>query len=414
MRFELQIALRYLRARRREHFISVTTLFTAVGVTLGVAALTITLAVMSGFEASLRERILTLTPQIEIQSLAGPLTDYRQVAAKAEAVSGVSGSDPFIIGQAMVSSGRAVAGVVVRGVEPGNALVEGGIGRFVRQGSLGALAKPPTGQAAHGPEAIAGNLAIGRALAARLEIGLGAQVTVIAPIITGNQLGTRSARFRIGAVFDSGMAYIDGNMVFMDLAAAQQFFGRSNAVDGVELHLQNLDRTQSVAQAVRTRLGSGYLVRSWEEFNRAAASGFAMLKLVYSIVLTLLIAVAAFNLVATLIMVVMEKRRDVAVLRAMGATPRAIRLIFALKGLLVGTAGTALGVTLGALGCFALARYRFIRIPKEIYGISALPVHPSALNFAVVAAASILLCLLATINPARQAATQPPTDALRS
>ncbi len=414
MRFELQIALRYLRARRREHFISVTTLFTAIGVTLGVAALTITLAVMSGFEASLRERILTLTPQIEIQSLAGPLTAYRQIAAKAESVRGVSGSDPFIIGQAMVSSGRAVAGVVVRGVEPGNALVEGGIGRFVRQGSLSELAKPPTGQGAHGPAAIAGNVAIGRELAARLEIGLGAQVTVIAPIITGNQLGTRSARFRVGAVFDSGMAYIDGNMVFMDLAVAQQFFGRSNAVDGVELHLQNLDRTQSVAQALRARLGSSYLVRSWEEFNRAAASGFAMLKLVYSIVLTLLIAVAAFNLVATLIMVVMEKRRDVAVLRAMGATPRAIRLIFALKGLLVGTAGTALGVTLGALGCFALARYRFIRIPKEIYGISALPVHPSALNFTAVAAASILLCLLATIYPARQAATQPPTDALRS
>jgi lipoprotein-releasing system permease protein len=238
---------------------------------------------------------------------------------------------------------------------------------------------------------------------------------MVAPIISPDgSLSTKSAQFVVAAIFDSGMNFIDTNMVFMDLAHAQDFFGRVGKVDGVDIHLANLDQTDAVTAAVTRLFPSPYRVRNWIEFNESAAAGFELLKRVYALVLVMLIGVAAFNLVATLIMVVMEKRKDIAVLISMGATQRGVRLIFHLKGLIVGAAGTAAGLILGAAGCFALARYQFIHIPREIYGMSTLPIQVEPLNFVVVALASMLLCLLATIYPARQAAREMPVEVFRS
>jgi lipoprotein-releasing system permease protein len=210
------------------------------------------------------------------------------------------------------------------------------------------------------------------------------------------------------------MNFIDTNMVFMNLANAQDFFGRAGKVDGVDIHLANLDQTDAVTDAMRKLFPDPYRVRNWIEFNDSAAAGFALLKRIYALVLVMLIGVAAFNLVATLIMVVMEKRKDIAVLIAMGATRRDVRLIFRLKGLIVGAAGTIAGDLLGAVGCFALARYQFIHIPREIYGISTLPIQVEPTNFVIVSLASMLLCLLATVYPARQASREMPVEVFRS
>ena len=218
----------------------------------------------------------------------------------------------------------------------------------------------------------------------------------------------------VGAIFESGMNFIDTNLVFMDLAHAQDFFGRAGRVDGVDVHLTNLDHTDAVTDALRKLFPSPYRVRNWIEFNESAAAGFEMLKRVYALVLVMLIGVAAFNLVATLIMVVMEKRKDIAVLMAMGATRRDVRLIFVIKGLIVGAAGTVAGLMLGATGCFVLAHYQFIHIPREIYGISTLPIAVEPSNFVAVAVASMLLCLLATFYPARQASRELPVEVFRS
>jgi lipoprotein-releasing system permease protein len=218
----------------------------------------------------------------------------------------------------------------------------------------------------------------------------------------------------IGAIFDSGMNFVDTNMVFMNLANAQDFFGRLGKVDGVDIHLVNLDQTDAVTDAMRKLFPSPYRVRNWIEFNQSAAAGFALLKRVYALVLVMLIGVAAFNLVATLIMVVMEKRKDIAVLMAMGATRRDVRMIFVLKGLIVGAAGTAAGLILGAVGCFTLERYQFIHLQREIYGISNLPIDVQPSNFAAVAVASMILCLLATVYPARQASREMPVEVFRS
>ena len=412
MHYELQIALRYLRARRRDAFISITTVFTAVGVMLGVAALVIVLAVMGGFEASLRQRILSLTPQVEIQGSAGAISDYAAIQARAERIAGIAGSDPFIVGQAMVSSAGGISGVIVRGVEPRNAMVTAQLRRYMVQGSLDRLAASGPA-AANAPD---GTVALGSTLGEKLKVKVGDPVSIVAPITAGTdgELTTRSGHLVVGAIFESGIAFVDSDLVFMGLDKAQKFFGREGRVDGIELRLRNLDQTAMVTAQLRAMLGRNYRVSNWMEFNQAAAAGFEMLKRVYSIVLLMLIGVAAFNLVATLIMVVMEKRKDIAVLIAMGATPADVRRIFVIKGMIVGAAGTAAGLGMGAIGCFVLARYHFIHIQKQIYGISTLPVDARPLTFAIVAIASLLLCWVAAVYPARQAAREMPVEVFRS
>ena len=416
MRYELKIALRYLRARRKDAFISITTIFTAVGVMIGVAALTMTLSVMGGFEQNIKERVLNLSPQVQILNSQGSIDNYDDIEKKVATVPGVNGAESYIIGQAMLSSGRGIGGVVVRGIEPGNPVVREQWGRYMIAGGLGDLARSYTVPAgAAGPAVTTSGLAIGVSLAKKLKAKSGDAVRLVAPIISPDgSLSTKSAQFVIGAIFDSGMNFIDTNMVFMNLASAQDFFGRVGKVDGVDIHLANLDETDAVTDAVRKLFPDPYRVRNWIEFNESAAAGFALLKRVYALVLVMLIGVAAFNLVATLIMVVMEKRKDIAVLIAMGATRRDVRLIFVMKGLIVGAAGTAAGLILGAVGCFALARYQFIHIPREIYGISTLPIEVAPSNFAAVALASMVLCLLATVYPARQASREMPVEVFRS
>lgn len=416
MRYELKIALRYLRARRRDAFISITTIFTAVGVMLGVAALVIVLAVMGGFEASLRQRILSLTPQVEIQSYNGAISDYPAIEARANSLPGVAGSDPFIIGQGMASSAHGISGVIIRGVEPSSASAISKLRGYVQQGSLDVLGENHASSFAANMQPLDGAVALGSTLAERLKIKTGDIISLVVPIIAGKgaQLTTKTGRFTLTAIFESGIAFVDRNLVFIGLASAQKFFGREGRVDGIEVRLSTLDQTDAVTAQLHAMLGKSYRVANWKEFDQAAAAGFEMLKRVYALVLLMLIGVAAFNLVATLIMVVMEKRKDVAVLRAMGATVADVRRVFVLKGLIVGGAGTAAGLLLGAGGCWLLAHYHFIHIEKKIYGISTLPVEAHPLTFAIVALASMMLCWIAALYPARQAARQMPVEVFRS
>jgi lipoprotein-releasing system permease protein len=416
MGYELQIALRYLRARRKDAFISITTIFTGIGVMLGVAALVIVLAVMGGFEASLRQRILSLTPQVEIQSYAGAISDYAVVQARTAAVKGVAGTDPFIIGQGLVSSSRGISGVVVRGIEPKNAVVVGQLRRYMQSGSLDSLAASDGSASGRTIAGVNGAIAIGTTLADRLKVKVGDAVNLVAPLAApaNSGLTTLTGHFVVGAIFESGIAFVDRDLVFMGLGVAQKFFGREGRADGIEVRLENLDQTAAVTAQLRQIFAKSYRVSNWIEFNESAAAGFEMLKQVYALVLLILIGVAAFNLVATLIMVVMEKRKDIAVLMTMGATPKAVRRIFVLKGLIVGGAGTAAGLALGALACALLARYHFIHIEKKIYGISTLPVEVKALNFVIVALASLALCWVATFYPAWRAGRQMPIEVFRS
>jgi lipoprotein-releasing system permease protein len=406
--YELTIAFRYLRARRRDAFVSITTIFTAVGVMLGVAALVIVLAVMRGFESSLRQRILSLTPQVEIQSTSGGISDYTLVAARAAQVGGVAATDPFIVGQGMASSKSGISGVFVRGVEPNNPVVSEHLRAYLQSGSLTSLLDMT--------DARDGAVAIGSTLADQLKVHIGDPINMVVPLTKADasELTTRTGHFLVGAIFETGVVLVDRDLMFLGLGRAQKFLGRDGKVDGIEVRLTNLDQTEAVTAALRQIFGRKFRISNWMEYNQAAAAGFELLKRVYALVLMMLIAVAAFNLVATLIMVVMEKRKDIAVLMAMGATPSAIRRIFVLKGLIVGSIGTAAGLAIGAASCFVLARYQFIHIEKKIYGISTLPVDAHPLSFAIVAVASIALCWIAAVYPARQAARQLPVAIFRS
>src|SRR5215470_14926704 len=379
---------------------------------IGVAALTITLSVMGGFEQSLKERVLALSPQVEILNSQGSIDNYGDIEKKVATVPGVNGADAYIVGQGLLSSGRAIGGEVVRGVEHSNPVVRHQWGRYMIAGSIDDLSRSYTIPAgAAGPAVSTGGIAIGVSLAKKLKAKQGDPVRVVAPIISPDgSLSTKTAQFAIASIFDSGMNYIDTNMVFMDLTRAQDFFGRAGKVDGVDVHLANLDQTDAVTEAVGKLFPNPYRVRNWIEFNESAAAGFQLLKEVYSLVLLMLIGVAAFNLVATLIMVVMEKRKDIAVLIAMGATRREVGRIFVFKGLTVGAAGTLAGEMVGALGCYLLANYQIIRIPKEVYEMSTPPVAARPLDFALVALGSLALCLIATLYPARQAARAMPIE----
>jgi lipoprotein-releasing system permease protein len=415
VRYELKIALRYLRARRKDAFISITTLFTGVGVMIGVAALVVMLSVMGGFEESLKQRVLALTPQVQILSGEGTISNYGTIQATVAKVDGVRSSDPFTVSQAMVSTKRGVGGAVVRGVVPDSPTMTDQWGRYVTAGKMSSLADAPP--APSGGESTLGNAAIGAGLARKLKVAVGGQIRVVAPIMTGDtasSLSTKSGEFAVCAIFESGMNFPDNDLVFIELKRAQEFFGRGNSVNGIDVRLESLDRTVAVTGALKRVLAPPLAVRNWMDYNRSATAGFEMLKRVYSLVLMLLIGVGAFNLVATLIMVVMEKRKDIAVLMTMGATRREVRLIFVLKGLVVGGAGTLAGLLLGAIGCFVLSRYQVISIPREIYGISTVPIAVDPINFVLVAIASLALCLVATFYPARQASREVPAEVLRS
>ncbi|HKF30572.1 MAG TPA: ABC transporter permease [Candidatus Binataceae bacterium] len=415
MRYELKIALRYLRARRKEAFISVTTLFTAFGVMIGVAALTITLAVMSGFQQSIKERLLNMSPQVQIHSDEGSIAKYAEVEARVRTVAGVNGTDPFIYGEGMLTSGRGISGVIAFGIEPDNPLIEKKWDAYLTAGNLSRLLTEQPASPGGKAQAGVGALGIGATLAEKLKVKIGDQVRMVAPLISPDgSLSTRTGDFVIAAIFQSGVDTTDSKMVLMGLQQAQNFFGRGDRVDGIEVHLTDLNRTLAVSAELRKLLGRTFFVRNWMELNQSASAGFEMLKRVYSLVLFLLIGVAAFNLVATLIMVVMEKRKDIAVLIAMGATRREVGRIFVFKGLTVGAAGTLAGEIVGAIGCYLLANYQIVHIPKEVYEMSTPPVSARPLDFALVGLGSLALCLVATLYPARQAARAMPIEVFRS
>jgi len=423
MGYELMVGLRYLRAKRKEAFISLITVISIVGVMIGVMTLNIVLAVMTGFEEDLRDRILGFNPHIMVVSYAGTIDEPEAVVADVRAQPGVTAATPMIYGQAMLSTGRQVSGVVVRGVPPDLVDASVDLSQHLTSGStagLGADFTVPIEGADAGADGAARTVTLtgvilGSELAQQLGVGVGDPVSVVSPLGTPSPVGMvpKVKRFAVAGTFDSGMFEYDASLIYMALADAQRFFGLGAAITGVEVRVADIYRSQEVARGIEGALGTPYRARDWMEVNRNLFLAFRLEKVVYFIVLTLIVLVAAFNIVATLIMVVMEKRKDIAILKSMGATNPSIARIFMLKGLIVGVIGTALGVAGGYLGCWALSRYQFIELPKDVFYVSTLPVRIYGENFATVAAVSVVICLLATIYPARQAAGLAPVEVIR-
>jgi lipoprotein-releasing system permease protein len=417
--YELTVGLRYLRAKRKEAFISLITVISIVGVMIGVMTLNIVLAVMTGFEEDLRDRILGFNPHVTVVSYAGAIRDAETVVATARRTPGVVAAAPLVYGQVMLSTGQSVSGVVVRGVPPelDDAIVD--LRRHLVSGSVDGLgaelevARDDEGE--DGATVSLSGIVIGQELAKQLGLAIGDPVSVVSPLGTPSPVGMvpKVKRFAVAGTFDSGMFDYDTSLVYMSLADAQRFFGLGDSITGVEIRVADIHRAHEVARRLESALGTPFRARDWMEVNRNLFLAFRLEKVVYFIVLTLIVLVAAFNIVATLIMVVMEKRKDIAILKSMGATNPSIARIFMLKGLIIGVVGTGLGLLGGYLGCWALARYQFVELPKDVFYVSTVPVRVYGENFAMVALVSVVICLLATIYPARQAAGLAPVEVIR-
>lgn len=385
---------------------------------IGVMTICIVQAVMTGFEEDLRDRILGFNPQIVLMSHAGIVRDPSELEVLVESVPGVAAASPFVYGQVMLASENGVMGGIVRGVVPEKIddVVE--IGRHITQGSADQLGQPMAVEVLleDGIETLeVSQVMLGFELAAALGVRVGDWINLMSPAATPTALGAipRIKRFAVGSIFDSGMYDYDATVIFLALPDAQSFLKMGETVTGLEVRVSDLDRTRATARAIEAEVGFPIYARDWLEVNRNLFVAFELEKLVQFIVLLLIVTVAAFNIAASLIMVVMEKRKDIAVLKAMGATNRAVAAIFVFKGAMIGITGTLVGVLGGLAGSLLLERYQFIDLPKDVFYVSTVPIHLELGNFVAVASASILICMLATLYPAWQAARLAPVEVIR-
>ena len=419
MIWELLVGLRYLRSRRRHVPLSLISAISLGGVTIGVATLLIVLGVMTGMERDLRDKILGFNPHITVTSFSGPLEDWRDSLARVRGVDGVVAAGPVVYGQAMVAVGRSVSGLVIRAIDPAAGDVVVDVAHHLMKGSLEALGQtqevtlPPEEGGGH---VQLGPLLIGKELARHLGLTVGDTVSVISPLGTPGPAGMvpRIKRFVVAGIFDSGMYDYDMNLGYMSLADAQRFFDIKDDVSALEVRVRDIYGAGAVARRIEQVLGNfPYRARDWTEANRNIFSALQLQKVVSGIVLCLIVVVAAFNILATLTMVVKEKRRDIAILKSMGASSGAIARLFVLKGAVIGVTGTVLGNLLGLGGCWLLSRYQFVELPKDVFLFDTLPVDVNPVNFVVVGAVSIAICILAALSPARRAASLVPVEVIR-
>jgi len=414
MKYEWLIGLRYLKARRQETFISLITVISILGVMIGVMTLNIVMAVMTGFEETLRDRLLGINAHIALVKSGDQLRDYERLVEQVRRENGVVAASPSIYGQVMLTAGPRVAGVVVRGVDPDrvNAVID--IQKYMTSGSLQDLKQPQTLRVDDRTVSLPG-LILGSRLANQLGVFPGSPVQVVSPLGSPTAIGVipKVRRFIVVGIFKTDMSEIDSTLVFMSLSDAQKFFEMEDAATNIEVRVKDVYQARQIADDIQRQLGFPYFAEDWSRLWPNLFSALRLEKTVYFLVLLLMVLVGAFNIVSTLIMVVMEKRKDIAILQSMGATRESIRKIFLFKGCVIGVVGTTLGVLLGLTVCLLIEKYRFIELPKDVFLISTVPVRIYLSNYLLVAFASLLVCLLASIYPARQAAKLDPVEIIR-
>lgn len=404
--FEVQIALRYLRARRKQAFISVISLVSTLGVTLGVAALILALALMTGLQQELRTRILGATAHIFVWKQGG-MADYHAEARRLRDVPGVTGAAPAILGKALVSSVGGEAFITIKGIDPSLETGVTEIARAMKAGSLDALSAPV-------PEGRLAGIVIGQDLARSLGVTVGDDVTVLTPQGTLSPMGVlpRQRRLRVMGLFSLGLFEFDSAYGFVSLPVARRLVN-ADEVTLIQVRVSDIYAAPAVAAQIGTRLGRQYITQTWAELNRALFSALWLEKMAISITIGLIVMVAALNIVASLILLVMEKSPDIAILKTMGASARSIMLIFMLQGVIIGIVGTLAGTITGYGLAFVADHYQLIRVPIDVYQIAYVPFVVDALDLAVVMAGAVAICFVATIYPSRQAARLDPAEALR-
>jgi lipoprotein-releasing system permease protein len=406
MSYEFFIGLRYLKARRRHRSFSLNTIVSITGVTLGVGALIATLGIMTGFTNDIRSKILGTNAHIIVLDRTGqPMTDYPSILAKVRATPHVVAATPFLFTQVLLSHERQSQGVVLRGIDPATAGRVTDLDKNLLGGSLADLAKT-------GKEGEPG-IILGKELAGRLGAFLGSPVTAISPTGTIGPMGIvpKLKKFTVVGVFDSGMFEYDSSLAYIPLNAAQKLLDYGDAVNGIEVKVDDIFQSSAIARDITSRLDFPYGARDWKEMNKSLFSALQLEKIMMFIILVLIILVASFNIVSTLTMIVVEKGREIAILKAMGATPAKIMRIFMVEGLVIGLAGVALGIPMGYGASWLIQE--FYTLPGDVYYISKIPVTLLWTDVASVSIAALAISLLATLYPSWRASRLEPVEALR-
>jgi lipoprotein-releasing system permease protein len=404
--YEFFVAFRYLLAKRKQAFISLISLISALGVMVGVMAVLIALALMTGLQGELRDRIVGSAAHVYVMK-AGGITDADAEIARLKSIPRVIGAAPIVQGKALLTSdGGGEAFIEVKGVIPEQERTVTQIEHAMITGSLDGLNSPP-GELP--------GILLGKDLASQLQVAVGDRVRVITPEGgTLTPVGTVMLRrpFRVAGTFSLGLFEYDSSYGFVRLDVAQRILGRT-LPDFIELRLDDMFVAQQVADSIPQRLGSDYLAQDWADLNGALFSALWIEKMAISITIGLIVMVAALNIAASLVLLVMEKNRDIAILKTMGSSAASIRRIFMLQGLVIGLIGTFTGAVAGCTLIYVLDRYKLIHVPIDVYQISYVPFVLQPLDFAIVVIAALVICFVATIYPSRQAAKLDPAQALR-
>ena len=419
MGYEWFISLRYLKAKRRQGFISLISIISVAGVTVGVMALIVVLAVMTGFTDSLREKILGINSDIVVQRLGSGISNYQELSEIILQTDGVLAATPYTYSQTMLSVPDASSGAVVRGIDPATANNVLSLNDQLIKGSVIALNErsPSPGDSKTdelSPRTLPG-IILGKELARTLHVNIDDNIRLFSPSGPLTPMGVipKIKTCRVVGIFDTGMYEYDSSLAYVSLTTAQDFLDLGNNVHGLELKVNDIYKASGIAADLEKKLGFGYVVKDWISMNKNLFSALKLEKTAMFIILALIVLVAAFNIISTLIMVVMSKGKDIAILKSMGATSMGIMRIFIYEGLIIGLTGTVLGV-IGGLGlCEVLSRYQFIKLPSDVYPITTLPIKVLPMDVTLVAISAALITLLATIYPSWQASKIEPAVALR-
>ncbi|MEK7702462.1 MAG: lipoprotein-releasing ABC transporter permease subunit [Nitrospirota bacterium] len=403
--YEFFISIRYLRAKRRQKGISLTTFISIAGVTVGVAALIATLAIMTGFKDELRDKILGINSHIVVDDRTREgLENAEPLIEVISQNTSVVAASPFILRQVLLSSDAGAFGVILRGIDPKR---EGNVTKLAQNLVSGKLSDLQTS-----------SIIVGMELASRLSVSLGDTINVISPVGLENQpnigsmgMTPKIRKFKVVGIFDSGMYEYDSALVYISIPEAQKFFNLGDQVSGIEVKVTDITAAADIAEEIQQVIGFPYHARDWLQMNRSLFSALKLEKIVMFIILTLIILVASFNIVSTLTMTVLEKGREIAILKAMGASQKAIMRIFMIEGVLIGSVGVILGLPLGLLICSLLVQ--FYQLPTDVYYISQLPVKILPFDLILVAVSALLIAFFATLYPSWQAAKLDPAEALR-
>lgn len=401
------IGRRYLKAKKKQTFISLITIISIAGVAVGVAALIVVLAVMSGTIEEVKARILQVNSHIIVMKYGQTIEQYTEITNKIEKIPGVVSVEPFIYSQVMVGAKGGLSGGVLRGIDPRLA-AGSGLGNSVKTGRLESLAK--------GADDGMPTVILGKDLAEKIKVKMGDTVRLVTPFGQLTSDGNRVPRarlFKLVGLFDSGMYDYDSLLAYISIEEARSFLDLGPGVTGLEVMVKDIYQADTIRQTIMADLGVKYWAKDWMQMNYNFFSALRLQKVVMFIIISLTVLVAAFNIISTLVMVVMEKTRDIAILKSMGARKGTIMKIFIFQGFFIGILGTLAGLIVGLGLCALLSQYQFIELPPDVYYITTLPVRIDPLEITIVLLSAMTISFLATIYPAWQASRLNPVDVLR-